>query len=472
MSIHKCICIVLVDRLCLCLTFPDSWKLATVTPIPKSGDRGIVKNWRPISILPLIGKLLETLCNTILMEYLETQNILCNEQFGFRKYRSTGLAIFNYIKYITDNINKKNLVGSVYVDFARAFDSINYPGLIEKLFDMGVPGVLVVWIEDYLSNRRIRTKMNNSMSSPRDLMCGVPQGSILGPTLFICYINDLVFAVRDMGANILLYADDAVIYYGDQDMHRLRGSMEQSIQTVSDWCLQNHINVNVDKTKFCIYGTRSLVKTFKDDCITQDNRNIRRCQQYNYLGVLLDECLNLKANFNNIFKKYSYKIFQFCKIKKYINTDTRILVYKQTILPLVEYVSYILCLNSQHDIDKLQKLQNRCLRACFDVNNPRDMSVTLLHTNARVDKLELRRNIQLLNIMFALKTNGQFKKVGNRNTRSTGKYVFQLDISHTSIYDKSPYVKGVGLWNQLPQETQTILDKFTYKNSIKKQFLA
>ena len=105
------------------------------------------------------------------------------------------------------------------------------------------------------------------------------------------------------------------------------------------------------------------------------------CGQYNYLGVLLDECLNLNANFNQIFKKYSYKIVQCGKIKRYIAIDTRILIYKQTILPLVEYVSFMLYLNSNQEVDKLQKLQNRCLRMCLNINNPRDMSVNMLHSN-------------------------------------------------------------------------------------------
>ena len=339
-----------------------------------------------------------------------------------------------------------------------------------KLFDMGVLGRLVVWIEDYLFNRNIRTRLNNTMSKSRDLVCGVPQGSILGPTLFLCYINDLVFALRDIGVQILLYADDAVIYYGSSNIEHLHKVLELSIGSVNMWCLENHINVNLDKTKFCIYGSRSRVKTYNSDYVLLDDHKIMRCHQYNYLGVLLDECLNLNANFNKIFKKYSYKIFQFGKIRKYINIDTRILVYKQTILPLVEYVSYILCLNTKQDVDKLQKLQNRCLRMCLDIANPRDMSVSMLHGSARVSMLDIRRDIQLLNIMFALKNNGQFKKDCIRNTRSMEKYVFHNDISHTSLYDKSPYNIGVLLWNRVPQDIQNLCDKYNFKNSVKKRF--
>ena len=367
-------------------TFPDSWKHATVTPIPKAGDLSLVTNWRPISILPLIEKLMEKLCNKILVDYLELQGILCDEQFGFRKNRSTSLAIFNYVKHLTDNINKKRLTGSMYIDFARAIDSINHPRLVEKLFDMGVPGKLVVWIEDYLNNGTIRTKLNNNVSNAGELLCGVPQGSIVGPTLFLCYINDLALAMRDVGAGIFLYADDAVIYHSGTNENQIMNVLEQAFQRTITWCSRNYININVDKTKFCIYGTRSSVKKVECQRITHNNQTITRCQQYNYLGVPLDEYLNLSANFNKIFKKYSCKIFQFGKIKKYITVDTRILVYKQTILPLVEYVSYMLCLNPRLEVDKLQNLQNCCLRMCLNINNPREMSVAMLHSTACVSE--------------------------------------------------------------------------------------
>ena len=172
-------------------------------------------------------------------------------------------------------------------------------------------------------------------------------------------------------------------------MNCLHETMELSIGAIYDWCSQNYINVNVGKTKFCIYGNRARITSFQHDCITQ---SILRCLQYCYLGV------------------------------------------------------------------------------CFKINNPRDMPISILHTNARVSMLDLRRDIQLLNIMFTLKLNCQFKKDGARNTRSIEKYVFQNDIGHASLYDRSPYIKGVSLWNQLPENIQYTLDKNPFKKSVKRHF--
>ena len=137
--------------------------------------------------------------------------------------------------------------------------------------------------------------------------------------------------------------------------------------------------------------------------LASGNQEIMKCRQYNYLGVVLDECMTLKQNVNNIFKKFSYKIYQLSKIKTLTNKSTRILIYKQTILPISEYV------NTARDVEILQKLQNRCLRLCLDGKNPRDKSIDYLHQESCVNLLEIRRKKQLHQIMHSLKCNSKFK---------------------------------------------------------------
>ena len=449
--------------------FPESWSVATITPIPKSGNKCFVNNWRPISIIPIVGKILEKLCVKLLNNHLDINNILCDEQYGFRPKRSTSLAIFTYIKNITEEINKRKLVGSIYLDFAKAFDSINHPILLTKLKNMGVSKKLRNWIKSYLGNRCIRTKLNNSVSTSRKLLCGVPQGSVIGPTLFLCYINDLAFIIKEAGANIGLFADDAVIYCSNYDHYFIKVRLENMLEAIKQWCDLNCINMNVDKTKYCLYGNRKMVDTFRDKTIGHPNCQISQCHQYNYLGVTLDECLNMQANFNNVFKKFSHKNYQFAKIRKYVDTNTRILIYKQTVLPLVEYVSFMMSLNNMSDIEKLQRLQNRSLRLCYNINRPCDINTNLLHENANVEKLCNRRNLALLCIMYDLRQKGLYERKANRVTRAAEGYTFDLTVPHMGVYAKSPYYVGASMWNALPVNIQNLNSKERFKCEIKER---
>ena len=154
-------------------------------------------------------------------------------------------------------------------------------------------------------------------------------------------------------------------------------------------------------------------------------------------GYVYQMCKNLITNFNNMFKKFSYKNYQFANICKYLDTSTRILIYKQTVLPLVEYVNFMMCLNNKQDIEKLQRLQNRSLRLCYNINDPTTISTTLLHENARIDKLCDRRKLALLCLMFDFRQRGMYAKTGLRTTRATDGYKFELTIHHVRSYAKS-----------------------------------
>ena len=447
--------------------FPKSWAIATITPIPKNGNKSFVNNWRPISIIPLVGKLLEKLCVKLLNNHLDINNILCDEQYGFRPKRSTILAIFTFVKKVTEEINQRKLVGAIYLDFAKAFDSVNHPILLEKLKNMGISKRLLNWIKSYLEHRKICTKLNNNVSTPKELLCGVPQGSILGPALFLCYINDLAIKIKGAGAYIGLFADDTVIYYSNYDQFFVKLRLERVLSEINDWCTLNCINMNVDKTKFCLYGSRKMVNTFRDNTIGSMECQISQCHQYNYLGVTLDECLNMQSNFNAIFKKFSYKNYQFSKICKYLDTSTHILVYKQTVLPLVEYVSFILCFNNKQDIEKLQRLQNRSLRLCYNIHVPNAISTVELHRNANIKKLDDRRELALLYIMFDMYQKKLYKKTCNRQTRAADGYIFDLTIPHSGVYAKSPYYVGASLWNDLPMTTRNMNTKGQFKRELK-----
>ena len=446
--------------------FPDKWALASVTPIPKAGDSSNVSNWRPISILPLPGKLLEKICTRLLIMELNANSILSPFQFGFRAGLPTSHAIFHYVKNIIDGINNKKITASIYLDFARAFDSVNYLILLDKLRDMGMSDTLRNWIKGYLANRQICTKFNGFVSPAKKLRCGVPQGSVIGPILFLCYINDIVEIAHRNEIQISLYADDAVIYFTSDSQPLIEVKLQTALNEISLWCRSNHIKLNVKKTKLCCYGTRHNLGNYKIQCNLNDSL-LPISKQYTYLGIILDDTMTLESNFNATFKKFSYKIFQFSKICKYLPTDARVLVYKQAILPLVEYVCYLMYLNRKHDIDKLQKLQNRALRLCYNIGDPRTISVHNLHVQANLSTLDQRREKQLLGLMYDISRKREFLRPILMNTRQAEKITLDYEISRCGIYAHSPYVIGCGLWNNLDASIQKAEQRSIYKTKIK-----
>ena len=400
---------------------------------------------------------------------LTQNNILSKDQYGFRSGLSTSHAVQYFVKYIVDNINCKNVTAAIYLDFSRAFDSVNYELLFLKLQDMGISNMLIRWIKGYLLNRKMCTKFNGHISPTKPLACGVPQGSVIGPILFLCYVNDIVDVTKAHDVCAILYADDTVIFEASKDVHVLQQKLQDTVNDISIWCNNNRIKLNVSKTKSCFYGTRHVVNRSKFN-LTLNNDVLHPCQQYKYLGVILDETMSMDANYNNIFKRFSYKVFQFSKIKSYLTISMRILVYKQTVLPFIEYISSLLFLNRKLDVDKLQKLQNKALRMCLDIYDPREVSVLALHNQCNISRLNVRRELLLLGLMFDLSKDPNLISLPGANTRQAEKITFNTDIVHLEIYRRSPFYVGTLLWNRLSAELHRQDRNVAYKNEIRRLY--
>ena len=194
---------------------PISWISAKITPFPKDGDLSDVNNFRPIAILPVVSKILEHLIHDQTMLYLEQNNILDIHQGGFRKDHSTTLSTANVLDNIYLNINNQQLTYATFIDFRKAFDSINHTILLNKLNKIGFHESIINWYENYLSGRTQYTTVNNKKSNPIAVTCGVPQGSVLGPMLFLIFINDLGKVIKS--SNYQLYADDTILYSLSKD---------------------------------------------------------------------------------------------------------------------------------------------------------------------------------------------------------------------------------------------------------------
>jgi len=242
--------------------FPDRLKYSEIKPLFKKGDRHNISNYRPISILTSFSKVLEKAVHFQLYEHCRKHNILAGERFGFRNKLSTTDAIYKLINKILIALNKKIMVGGIFCNLEKAFDSINHDILISKLNLYGVKGKTLSWFKSYLKNRYQRVTLTNKAncqnyhSTWQEIAHGVPQGSILGPLLFLIYINDLPKTVNNL-ATPILFADDTTILITSPNQSDCELKVNTTLKLINDWLNTNFLFINFEKTHFMQFTTKN-----------------------------------------------------------------------------------------------------------------------------------------------------------------------------------------------------------------------
>ena len=237
---------------------PKQLKIARVLPIFKSGDQELYVNYRPVSVLPVISKLMEKVVYKRLYSYLIKNNILFHNQYGFRKNVSTSHALIHLYDKISEAIDKKEITIGVFIDLSKAFDTVNHEILLKKLQYYGIRGVALNWFEDYLSDRQQFVNYNGHLSSFRQVKCGVPQGSVLGPLLFLIYVNDICNVLTSSSLDIILFADDTSIFFSCNDLNTLSFTLNNELNKLSDWFSANKLSVNIKKSKYIVFRPRQI----------------------------------------------------------------------------------------------------------------------------------------------------------------------------------------------------------------------
>ena len=451
--------------------FPAQWKQALVIPIPKAGDLTKKENYRPISLLPLPGKILEKLVHTQLTSFLEDNAVLSDNQFGFRKQRSTAHAISTLLNQIYTNINRSVITAAVYIDFSKAFNCVQHSILLEKLKKLNLHQNIIQWISSYLTDREQRTLVNNTLSSSLSVRQGVPQGSVLGPLFYIIYSNDIEDNIKNSG--FAFYADDTVIFSKKKDLAQAETDLQTDLDSITKWCNTNKIYINSAKTKAMFFGSKAKIASIKLPSFNINDQDIQRVKTYTYLGIKLDEQLSMETQAKNLVKKVSNKIYQLTRIRSFITKKAAILIYKNMILPILEYGDIFLHSATQNIRKKLQILQNKALR-CALRKEKLTKSIEL-HKEAKLLKLKDRRHIHILLHMFQLSQLPNFhlwkthQSTGVR-TRSSKKKLLTSRRPTNEKYKKSITYQGPKLWNSLPANLQKLDSYHEFKKQITKRF--
>ena len=340
--------------------FPSALKTAKVIAKYKGGPSENVNNYRPISLLSIFDKIMEKIMHKQLYEFLDEHEILFINQFGFRKKSSTIHALLDITERIRKTMDEGKYGCGVFIDLKKAFDTVNHEILLTKLEHYGIRNNTLNWFRSYLSDRKQFVFFNGVSSNVLDISCGVPQGSVLGPLLFLLYINDLPNISNKL--QFFLFADDTNLYYESDDLAELEKTMNKELKLLSLWLNVNRLALNIGKTNFIIF--RGYKKPLNHNVtLLMNKKAIEQKTHVKYLGVMIDEHLNWKEHISNVTKKISRSIGIICKLRSCLNVFLRKTLYYSLVYSHLNFGIHVWGSACKSDLDKILVLQKKAVRA-------------------------------------------------------------------------------------------------------------
>ena len=455
--------------------FPSCWKTAKVFPLHKSNDRRDPQNYRPISVLPAVSKVCERIIYDQLYCYLTKHKLLTKYQSGFRPLHSTVTALLDATNEWYLNIDKGMTNLAVFLDLAKAFDTVSHHILLKKLNMYGIKGRTHDWFSSYLSNRMQQCTVEGCFSKPLPLSCGVPQGSILGPLLFIIYINDLPFSLSNSKPR--MYADDTILSASAVSSTELFSKMNTDLINIRNWLLANKLSLNVTKTEYMLFGsTHRLSNLGKPNILKIGDEEIKRVDKTKYLGMSLDEQLTWTEHIEQLCLRVNRSINGLKQARHYVPTDTLKLMYNALIQPTFDYCDTVYDSLNAGLADQLQKLQNRAARIItFQGYDTRSQEIL---KQLNWENLALRREKRLGAIMYDiinkhaptylsdLFITNKDSNVYKSHLRENALNINLNHIPKTEYFKHSFMYRGMKNWNSLPTTVKLSQSKAIFKRRV------
>ena len=457
--------------------YPDSMKIAKVSPIHKNGDKNILDNYRPISVLTQFNRLFERLLAKRLMNFFDKNNIITKQQFGFLKKHSTEHAILDLKEYILKKFEDHEIVAVLYLDLQKAFDTVGHDILLRKLYHYGIRGKTHDLLKSYLSNRKQFSTIGKSASELANVLWGVPQGSVLGPLLFLIFINDLP---RSSSLYTWLFADDTALALSSKCPRELEKRFNLEVNKVQDWLLANGLSVHYSKkTQYMLLKGRGLrTEIHAGFKLSMGGHQIERTDTYKYLGLLFDDKLNWKCQIDKLCSKLASVCGILSKVRHYLNRKSLLLIYYSLFESRLRYGSLGWGTAAECDIKRLKVLQNRAIRF-IDFASFRTPMLPIYH-KLGVLPLEHQFRLQRATFMYNLHFTNLPLVLSNYCKPPTHRYPTSYS---TSLNYVLPFVKtnraqtsikfaGPKVWATVPYDLKTIGNRKKFTSGLKDHFLS
>ena len=451
--------------------YPDLLKVAKVLPIFKKGDPTLCSNYRPISVLSCINKILEKILYKRIYAFLEEQNILYEFQYGFRKGHSTEHALIEIVDKIKFAIDNNELTCGIFLDLSKAFDTVNHDTLIYKLDHYGIRGPANNLLKSYLSNRKQFVKIGKQKSQLKEITCGVPQGSVLGPLLFILYINDLHKACNT--GNMRIFADDTNIFLKCKDIKEITEIGSQLMTQLQKWFKANKLTLNSEKSNFIVFRSKRRKQENIPEQIKYEDTNISRCKSIKYLGVILDEHLDWNEHIHDLCNKLKRYFKTFYCIRRYLNMEQVKTIYYALIYSRIKYGISVFGTACKRKLTKIQILQNKLLKVLLARRYR--YSTNSLHNELNILKVTDIANLNaqtFVHNFFHEKLPQMFKRyytlfgdIHAFNTRGSSNQIV-IERHNSNIGHSTMKIRGARLWNQISEDTKKTKDVKKFRKQI------
>lgn len=438
-------------------SFPDALKTARVVPVFKKGDNEYVNNYRPISVLSNISKIMEKAIAKRILNFADKHNLISDSQHGFRNGRSTETACFDFVQFVYDSLDKNLYVAGIFFDLSCAFDSINPAFLKNKLKAMGIRGTANNLISSYMMQRKLLVSVSDAHSNRCNLHLGVPQGSVLGPLLYILFANDVVFHVESQCQ--VSFADDTSFAISASTATELKNKVSTLVKNFKNWCDQNNLIVNVEKTAGVYFYKRRPLPNLSFNC---NNTIIVPVNSVKLLGVNVDSNLSWVDHIEGTCCKLNKAFFALRNIKECLNEHQLIQVYFAMVQSILSY--NLILWGTSVEINRVFILQKKIVRMMFNIRH-RD---TCKHTFQGKNILTIFGLLIYKCSMYVKKNINKFSfnnQIHDHNTRRRNE--IHIENYNLTLYNKSPETLCAAVYNRLDDSIKNIRKIDSFKEALK-----